>query len=164
VVTPSSGNSSSSSEVDETPAEPLRADVELVCRHLVKRMVGNGHKRPPITKGWRESARLLIDRDHRSVENIIKAIDWAHDSDFWKPNIKSMPKLRAQYDTLRLQAQAQAKAKKAAEERQTQRPAAPPSNAPRPVARDEACPKHPYERASSCGACASERLAARKGA
>lgn len=102
-----------SSDIDESddvpPMDPDREDVERLCLHLIKRMVGNGYKRPPITLRWREAARLMLDRDGRTEEEVTRAIDWAHDSEFWRANIKSMPKLREQYDTLRLQAAAKSK-------------------------------------------------------
>ena len=94
---------------DVPPMDPDREDVERVCLHLIKRMVGNGYKRPPITLRWREAARLMLDRDGRTEDEIHRAIDWAHDSEFWRANIKSLPKLRDQYDTLRLQAAAKSK-------------------------------------------------------
>lgn len=90
---------------DVPPIEP-RDDVERICRHLVDRMVANGCAKPAITNRWREAARLLLDRDKRTEAQVIAAIDWAQNHEFWRANIKSIPKLRAQYDTLRLQASA----------------------------------------------------------
>ena len=49
--------------------------------------------------------RLMIDKDGYTPAQIRAAIDWAHADDFWRSNILSAKKLRAQYDTLRLQAQ-----------------------------------------------------------
>jgi len=81
-----------------------RPDVEKICRHLADRIVDNGSKRPTITAKWRTEARLLIDKDHRSVEQVIKAIDWCQTDPFWRANILSMPTLRDKYDQLRLAA------------------------------------------------------------
>lgn len=86
-------------------AVPPRADVEKICRHLADRIEDNGSKRPNISKKWRDEARRLIDLDGRTVEQIIRAIDWCQDDGFWKANILSMPTLREQYDQLRLHAQ-----------------------------------------------------------
>ena len=62
--------------------------------------------RPPrITAAWRKQARLMIDRDGRSVEEITRIIDWVDGNDFWRANVLSLPKLRQKFDTLRLQAQ-----------------------------------------------------------
>lgn len=85
-------------------AQPERSDVERVCRYLADRIEANGSKRPDVTKKWRDSARLLIDSDKRTVEQIEKCIDWCQSDAFWRSNILSMPKLREKYDQLRLQA------------------------------------------------------------
>lgn len=100
------GNRNSSSELaprDPDPA-PLRDDVERLCEHLADRIEGNGSKRPTITKTWRNAARLLLDKDGRTEDQVHTAIDWCQDNDFWRGNVLSMPKLREKYDTLRLQA------------------------------------------------------------
>lgn len=86
-----------------------RPDIERVCLHLVDRMVGNDYKRPAITNRWRMAAKMMLDRDGRTEQQIINAINWAHDSDFWRANVKSIPTLRKHYDALRLQAIAEAK-------------------------------------------------------
>ncbi|MCX5601571.1 hypothetical protein OOK29_25815 [Streptomyces phaeochromogenes] len=98
---------------DDVPQEP-REDVELVCTALADAIADNGSKRPAITKRWRTEARLLLDRDGKTVDQVLKAIAWCQSDEFWKTNILSMPKLRSQYDRLALVAQRQ----------QSQRPAA----------------------------------------
>jgi len=92
-----------------TTQEPLsvgaeRADVERLCQHLADRIEANGSKRPTITKGWRDAARLLMDNDGRTEDQVHRAIDWCQDDEFWRSNVLSMPKLRQQYDRLRLRA------------------------------------------------------------
>ncbi|WP_326698016.1 hypothetical protein OG909_12100 [Streptomyces sp. NBC_01754] len=83
---------------------PDRDDVERICQHLADRIEGNGSKRPTITKAWRTAARLLLDKDGRTEDQVHGCIDWCQDSDFWRGNVLSMPKLRDKYDQLRLQA------------------------------------------------------------
>lgn len=83
---------------------PDRPDVERICAHLADRIEANGSLRPEIGKRWRDSARLMIDKDGRTEEHIHRAIDWCQNNEFWRGNILSMPKLREQYDQLRLQA------------------------------------------------------------
>ncbi|WP_416902733.1 helix-turn-helix domain-containing protein [Micromonospora echinospora] len=108
-ITPTTTNKTPSSrpgqKPDDTVGAPPRLDVDRVCRHLADRIEGNGSKRPTITKGWRDAARLLIDRDGRTVEQIVRCIDWCQDDPFWRSNVLSMPKLREKYDQLRLAAQ-----------------------------------------------------------
>lgn len=88
-----------------TSDEPIRDDVERLCTRLADAIEANGSKRPAITKAWRTACRLLLDRDHRTEEQVAKAIDWCQADEFWRSNILSMPKLRQQYDRLRLAAQ-----------------------------------------------------------
>jgi monoamine oxidase len=82
-----------------------RDDVERLCEYLAGRVEANGSKRPSITKRWRDSARLMLDNDGRTEQQVMTAIDWCQDHEFWRANILSMPKLRERYDQLRLQAQ-----------------------------------------------------------
>lgn len=81
-----------------------RDDVERICAHLADRIAGNGSKRPNVTAKWRTAARLMLDLDGRTEAQVLAAIDWCQDSEFWRGNVLSMPKLRDQYDQLRLHA------------------------------------------------------------
>lgn len=84
-----------------------RPDVERLCIHLADRVAADGSKRPEIGDRWRDAARLMLDLDGLTEEQVHKAIDWCQDHHFWSSNILSMPKLRAKYTTLRKQARAQ---------------------------------------------------------
>ena len=86
-------------------APPPREDVEALCLLLADRIEQNGSKRPTIGKRWRDAARLMIDTDGRTPEQIAYLINWSQSDEFWKGNILSMPKLREKFDTLRMQSQ-----------------------------------------------------------
>lgn len=101
---PSLEPSSSAKPPKRRKQSPDRADVERLCVHLADSIEANGSKRPTVTEAWRDAARLLLDKDGRTVEQVVRAIDWCQADEFWRSNILSMPKLRAKYDTLRLQA------------------------------------------------------------
>ena len=88
--------------------EAPRSDVIRICEHLATRIEGNGAKRPSVGKAWQDAARLMLDRDGREEHEIHAAIDWCQDDEFWRSNVLSMPKLREQYDRLRMQAQRKA--------------------------------------------------------
>jgi len=88
-----------------TDLVPRRDDVESLCTLLADRIEANGSKRPNITDKWRDAARLMLDRDGRTFQQIQAAILWCQNHEFWKANILSMPKLREKYDQLRLVAQ-----------------------------------------------------------
>ena len=90
-------------------SEAPRHDVERICEHLADAIEENGSKRPTITKSWRDEARRLLDRDKRTEEEVLRAIDWCQRGEserarFWRPNVMSMTKLRAKFDVMRLQA------------------------------------------------------------
>ncbi|WP_435173263.1 hypothetical protein [Actinacidiphila sp. bgisy145] len=99
-----------------SPSE-TRDDIERVCKHLADRVEANGSKRPTITDTWRREARLLLDRDGRTVDQVLRAIDWCQQDAFWRANVRSMPKLRKQYDTLRLKAMGEREREQAAASR-----------------------------------------------
>lgn len=97
-----------SSRLRNAAAEPTRIDVEQACTLLADLIEKNGTKRPTITKRWRDSARLMIDKDGVELADVLGAIRWSQDDDFWRTNILAMPTLRTQYPKLRLRAQAAA--------------------------------------------------------
>lgn len=84
-----------------------RDDVDRICDHLAERIEANGANRPSVTTKWRDAARLMLDNDKRTEQEIHGAIDWCQADEFWRANVLSMPKLREKYDQLRLQAQRQ---------------------------------------------------------
>jgi hypothetical protein len=84
---------------------PLRPDVEEACALLSTLIEANGSRRPAITQRWRDAARLMLDKDHIPLADVLSAIRWSQADEFWRSNVLSMPKLRDKYDTLRLQAQ-----------------------------------------------------------
>lgn len=104
------GNISSaiSDELEIAPEpEPVRDDVERVCQHMAKSIQERGGKKPVISKAWRDSARLMLDKDQIAEKDIHAAIDWSANDSFWRSNILSVPKLREKYLQLSLQAQRQ---------------------------------------------------------
>lgn len=82
-----------------------RTDVDEICDHLAGAIEANGSKRPTVTARWRTAARLMLDKDGRTQEEIHGAIDWCQRDEFWRANVLSLPTLREKYDQLRLQAQ-----------------------------------------------------------
>lgn len=97
----------SSSKKNAGDPEPQRDDVDRICAHLVERIVANGSKKPTVTETWKREARLLLDADKRTEQQVHDAIDWCQGNAFWCPKVMSMSKLRAKYDQLRLEAKAE---------------------------------------------------------
>ena len=52
---------------------------------------------------WADNVRLMIQRDHRSQQEIKTMIDWCQSNQFWKTNILSTSKLRKQFDAMTVQ-------------------------------------------------------------
>jgi hypothetical protein len=106
---------------DVKPSSELaRDDAERLCAHLADRIEANGSKRPnPATKRWRDAARLLLDADGRTEQQVHAAIDWCQDNEFWRSNILSMPKLREKYDQLRLRAHTERNSRRPTRQEQT---------------------------------------------
>lgn len=86
-------------------AAQTREDVSEVLDYLDAALARNEVKLPKRNKSNVNAARLLLDRDGRSVDQVKRAIDFATTDEFWRANILSMSKLRDKYDTLRLRAQ-----------------------------------------------------------
>jgi hypothetical protein len=94
------------------PASAIAGDVERLCSlfaDLTERRTDPEGKRKrakyAVTEQWRTEMRRLIEIDGRSPAEIEAAIRWIDDHDFWSRNILSVPKLRSQYDRIRLEAE-----------------------------------------------------------
>jgi hypothetical protein len=88
-----------------TKAKPIRTDVEQLCELLRDRILDNGNRAPKtISEDWRKHARLLLDKDGVTFAQASAVIEWCQADDFWRPNILSMPKLRAKYPQLEAKA------------------------------------------------------------
>lgn len=81
-----------------------RDEVFSLCQKLADGILLNDPKAKvaPLSKGWLDAARLLIDRDERPVEEIERVIAWCQADKFWRANVLSMPKLREKYGQLLL--------------------------------------------------------------
>ena len=99
------GNSEAIGDADLRAVEDPRPDVDAVCDAMAASVQRRTGRTPRVTAAWRTQARLMIDRDGRTVEEITRIIDWVDGNDFWRANVLSLPKLRQKFDTLRLQAQ-----------------------------------------------------------
>lgn len=89
--------------IEDKPTD--RPDIDEVCQHMAASVEARTGRRPRITKRWQDAARLMIDRDGRTPDQIHAAINWIDGDDFWRANILGMPKLRDKWDTLKLQAE-----------------------------------------------------------
>jgi hypothetical protein len=91
---------------EAAPSDTPRPDVEALCDLLADLIEANGVKRPTVTQRWRDAARLLMDRDEYTAEQVEWIARWATSHEFWRANILSMPTLREKFGQLKLQATA----------------------------------------------------------
>lgn len=96
-----SSNEETASEVsDETP----RPDVSQILDAIGEHCSAHGFKKPSRTKANTAAARLLIDADGHTLEQVLWIVAWVTRSEFWAGNIRSASKLREKFDQLKHQA------------------------------------------------------------
>lgn len=101
---------------------PKGVHVETLCSLLSELVIANGTPEArvnPESTAWQTAARLLLERDGRDFDEAQRLIQWCQADDFWRSNVLSMPKFRAKYDQLRLQAKREPANLKAAPTRPT---------------------------------------------
>ena len=81
------------------------SEASRLCHLLSSLMVLNGCKSPNITEKWVHDMDKIMRLVGRTSQQVEACIRWSQENDFWKANILSPGKLRAKYDTMRLQAQ-----------------------------------------------------------
>ena len=84
----------------EIASDPEREDVTALLDLLDREIEANGNRPPKRSKANRDAMRLLLDRDHRTPEQVAYVIRWCQADDFWQANILSASKLRDKFDQL----------------------------------------------------------------
>ena len=91
-------------ESDVSDVDGFSDDVHRLSELLVELVTANGHK-AKISEPWLRECDRLIRLDEYSVEQVEWVMRWAcEQSTFWPANIRSMPKLREKFSTLKGQA------------------------------------------------------------
>lgn len=90
----------SENRVGDDAADPVRDDVLEVCRVVADHAELVTGKRPQIGKRWEQQARLMLDADGHTVDDVRAVMAWVTASSFWSPNVLSVPKLRDKWPTL----------------------------------------------------------------
>lgn len=89
----------------EPSIEPSMEHVAPLANLLAECITANGSKAPTITRDWLVELDRMIRIDERTPVEIEAMIRWSQNDSFWRANILSPKKLRAKYDTMRLQQQ-----------------------------------------------------------
>lgn len=87
------------------PFPSLEEETQRLCDRLAARMLANDPKAKtaPGSERWQTDMRLLV-QDRSDVAEIERIIDWCQADPFWRANILSPGKLRAQFTQLLLKA------------------------------------------------------------
>lgn len=93
-------------EAKASSSEPERPDVDRVIGSFSDLLKANDVRHKP-GQSWRTAARLLIDKDGYTPDQILYVARFATADEFWKSNILSLPKLREKFEALKIKAQAQ---------------------------------------------------------
>lgn len=88
-----------------SPKVENRPDIDKVIQNFSDMLKVNDIKHKP-GQTWRNAARLLIDRDGYTPDQILFVARFATTDEFWKSNILSLPKLREKFEALKIKAQA----------------------------------------------------------
>ena len=81
----------------------LDTDLELAETIFNRILIAAPKTKPPNLNTWANTIRLMRERDGNSLEEIERVFIFANNSDFWKPNILSVSKLREKFPTLHAQ-------------------------------------------------------------
>jgi len=92
-------------EAKASSSEPSRPDIEQVISSFSQLLNANDVKHKP-GQSWINAARLLIDKDGYTPEQILFVAQFATTDEFWMSNILSLPKLREKFEALKIKAQA----------------------------------------------------------
>lgn len=84
----------------EIASDPEREDITALLDLLDREIEANGNRPPKRSKANRDAMRLLLDRDHRTPDQVAYVIRWCQADDFWQANILSASKLREKFDQL----------------------------------------------------------------
>lgn len=91
-------------EAKASSPEIPRPDVDGIIQGFSALLQANDVKHKP-GQSWHTAARLLIDKDGYTPEQIMFVARFATTDDFWKSNILSIPKLREKFEALKIKAQ-----------------------------------------------------------
>ncbi len=80
--------------------ELTSSDASDLCQKLEASLHAWGAK-GHTTEAWTTAADRLLRLDKRPLDEVIRVLEWATKSEFWRPNIMSMATFREKYDTLR---------------------------------------------------------------
>lgn len=100
----SSHFASENDDTEKSEPEETREDILAVLDRIDQHCNEHDFKKPNRTKANLNAARLMLDKDDRTLEQINWIMDWVTAHHFWASNIMSASKLREKFDQLKGQA------------------------------------------------------------
>ena len=101
---PVSGSRMKDPETGEPATDEKRLEVfSALAGELARLVSANAEREIRPTAAWVREIRLLVEKDGRDPREVWHVLTWTQQDEFWKGNILSAGKLRAQYDRLRIQ-------------------------------------------------------------
>lgn len=99
-----SSSSGKKNKKENLSSSENRQDAEQLCTRLLSWMKNNQVRKTPdaVSDTWRREARLLLDKDHVSLDEALQVLDWCQRDGFWSQNIHSMPTFRGKYGQLEM--------------------------------------------------------------
>ncbi|WP_230197529.1 hypothetical protein [Timonella senegalensis] len=95
------GNKTSSSTSANAELDPkVLSILEAIDEHCVS----HDFKKPNRTKANITAARLLLEKDELTLDQVLWIINWVNRDSFWAPNIRSAMKLREKFEQLKAKA------------------------------------------------------------
>jgi hypothetical protein len=91
-------------EAKAPSSEKERPDIDQVIQGFSALLTANDVKHKP-GQSWLNAARLLIDKDRYTPEQILFVAQFATTDEFWRSNVLSLPKLREKFEQLKIKAQ-----------------------------------------------------------
>ena len=92
---------------DEAATDNNHPEINTILDYLDNQLKAAQLPLPNRTKHNRDAVRLMLTKDGHTFNQIIAAIDWTFQDEFWRTNIRSASKLREKWGQLRGAAQRQ---------------------------------------------------------
>lgn len=93
------GKGTGNREQGTSEADATDAPLSNILADLVAANDPDG-KRPTVSQRWKDAERLLIEADGRDPATAERLMRWALKHEFWRANVRSMPKFREKYGQL----------------------------------------------------------------
>lgn len=87
------------------------SDYMKLAKMLYEKILLNNEIDPPVFQNWANDIRLMIEKDKRSIDDVMRMIAFSQKDKFWQNNILSPAKLRKQFITLKAQAKSKSESK-----------------------------------------------------